>query len=81
VTYVNPYSFPIEIDTVSVTATGTDRCPARNLMPTPQPDPRLRIPSGSSVGTTVAVGMRRSAPDACQGVQFAVSVDVTAVQL
>jgi hypothetical protein len=81
VTYVNPYSFPIAVDTVRVTATGTDRCPARHLMPTPQPNPRLHIRPGSSVGTTVEVGMRRSAPDACQGVRFAVSVDVTAVQL
>jgi hypothetical protein len=27
------------------------------------------------------VGMRRSAPDACQGVRFAVRVQVTAVKL
>jgi hypothetical protein len=81
VTYMNPYSFPIAIDMVRVIATGTDRCPARHLMPTPQPNPRLHIQPGSSVGTTVEVGMRRSAPDACQGVRFAVSVDVMAVQL
>ena len=31
VTYVNPYSFPIAIDTVNVAATGTDRCSARYL--------------------------------------------------
>jgi hypothetical protein len=80
VTYVNPYSFPIAIDTVNVTATGTDRCSARYLS-TPQPTSRLRLPSGSSVDSTLEVGMRRSAPDACQGVRFAVRVQVTAVQL
>ena len=80
VTYVNPYSFPIAIDAVNVTATGTDRCSARYLS-TPQPASRLRLPSGSSVDSTLEVGMRRSAPDACQGVRFAVRVQVTAVQL
>jgi hypothetical protein len=80
VTYVNPYSFPIAIDAVNVTATGTDRCSARHLS-TPQPASRLRLPSGSSVDSTLEVGMRRSAPDACQGVRFAVRVQVTAVQL
>lgn len=81
VTYVNPYSFPIAIDTVNVTATGTTRCSARHLMPAPQPAPRLQIASGSSVASTIEVGMRRTAPDACQGVRFAVRVNVTAVQL
>ena len=81
VTYVNPYSFPIAIDEVHVTATGTARCPARYLMPTQQPAPGLRVPSGSSVASTVGVGMRKSAPDACQGMRFAVRVNVTAVQL
>jgi len=79
VTYVNPYSFPIAIDTVHVTATGTDGCSARQLMPTPQPTAGVRIPSGSSVNSTLEVGMRRTAPDACQGVRFAVRVQVTAV--
>lgn len=80
VTYLNPYSFPIAIDTVNVTATGRDRCSARYLS-TPQPAPRLQLPSGSSIDSTLEVGMRRSAPDACQGVRFAVRVQVTAVQL
>ncbi len=79
VRYVNPYSFPIAIDTVYVNATGTTRCPARHLMPTPSPG--LRVPSGSSVASTIEVGMRRTAPDACQGVRFAVRVQVSAVQL
>jgi hypothetical protein len=79
VTYVNPYSFPIAIDTVNVTATGTDRCSARYLRAAPAP--RLRLTSGASVDSALDVGMRRSAPDACQGVRFAVSVQVTAVQL
>lgn len=79
VTYVNPYSFPIAIDTVNVTATGTDRCSARYLRPAPAP--QLRLASGSSVDSALEVGMRRTAPDACQGVRFAVSVRVTAVQL
>ena len=48
-------------------------------MPTPQPTPRLRLPSGSSVNSTLEVGMRRTAPDACQGVRFVVRVHVTAV--
>ena len=79
ITYVNPYSFPIAIDRVDVIATGTDRCSARYLMPVPVP--RLSLASGSSVISTLEVGMRRTAPDACQGVRFAVSVRVTAVQL
>ena len=81
VTYVNPYSFPIAIETVNVTATGTDRCSARHLTPTPQPARRLRVPSRSSADSSLEVGMRRTAPDACQGVRFAISVHVTAVQL
>ena len=81
VTYVNPYSFPIALDTVNVTATGSTRCSARYLMPTPQRAHRLRLPSGSSVNSTLEVGMRRTAPDACQGVRFAVSVHVTAVKV
>jgi hypothetical protein len=79
VTYVNPYSFPIAIDTVNVTATGTDHCSAQHLTATSAP--RLRLASGASVDSTLDVGMRRSAPDACQGVRFAVRVQVTAVQL
>ncbi len=79
VTYVNPYSFPIAINTVNVAATGTDRCSARYLRAAAAP--RLRLTSGASVDSTLDVGMRRSAPDACQGVRFAVSVQVTAVQL
>lgn len=79
VRYVNPYSFPISIETVRVNATGTARCTAAQLMPTPTP--RLRIPSRSSIASTIEVGMRRTAPDACQGVRFAVRVRVTAVQL
>jgi hypothetical protein len=79
VRYVNPYSFPIAIDTLNVTATGTDRCSARYLRAAAAP--RLRLASGASVDSTLDVGMRRSAPDACQGVRFAVSVQVTAVQL
>ena len=81
VTYVNPYSFPIAIDTMNVTATGSTRCSARYLMPTPQPATPLRLSSGSSVDSTLEVGMRRTAPDACQGVRFTVRVRVTAVQL
>ena len=79
VTYVNPYSFPIAIDTINVTATGTDGCSARYLRATAAPS--LRLTSGTSVDSTLDVGMRRSAPDACQGVGFAVSVHVTAVPL
>lgn len=79
VRYVNPYSFPIAIDRVSVQASGTARCTARQLMPTATH--RVRLPSRSSVASTIDVGMRRSAPDACQGVRFAVRVQVTAVKL
>jgi hypothetical protein len=79
VRYVNPYSFPIAIDRVSVQASGTERCTARQLMPTATH--RVRLPSRSSVASTIDVGMRRSAPDACQGVRFAVRVQVTAVKL
>jgi hypothetical protein len=81
VTYVNPYSFPIAIDTVHVSSTGTAACSARYLAHTTEPAARLRIPAGSSLASTVEVGMRRSAPDACQGVRFAVRVGVTAVKL
>lgn len=79
VRYVNPYSFPIVINSVTIRAHGTARCTARQLM---RPKtPRLRLPSRSSVTSTIKVGMRRSAPDACQGVRFAVRVRATAVKL
>jgi hypothetical protein len=81
VTYVNPYSFPIAIDAVNVTSTGTAGCSARYLRDPEQPASRPRIPAGASLASTVEVGMRRSAPDACQGVRFAVRVGVTAVKL
>jgi hypothetical protein len=81
VTYVNPYSFPIAIDAVNVTSTGTAGCSARYLRHGERPVSRLRLPSGASLASTVEVGMRRSAPDACQGVRFAVRVGVTAVKL
>ena len=79
VRYVNPYSFPIVLDTVTVRAHGTTQCTARQLM-RPR-TPRLRLPSRSSVASTIKVGMKRSAPDACQGVRFSVHVRVTAVKL
>ncbi len=79
VRYVNPYSFPIVINSVTVRAHGTAQCTRRQLM---RPKtPRLRLPSRSSVASTIRLGMRRSAPDACQGVRFAVHVRVTAVKL
>lgn len=79
VSYVNPYSFPIAIHTVRVTATGTARCTDAQLTPTHAA--HVRIPSRSSIPSTVQVGMRRTAPDACQGVRFAVRLQVTAVRL
>lgn len=79
VRYVNPYSFPIAIDTVALTATGTTRCTAAQLRPTRAP--RVRIPSRSWLASSIRVGMRRTAPDACQGVRFAVRVRVTAVKV
>ena len=79
VRYMNPYSFPIAIDTVHLTATGTRRCTAAQLRPTRAP--RLRIPSRSWMASSIEVGLRRTAPDACQGVRFAVRVRVTAVKL
>jgi hypothetical protein len=80
VTYVNPQTFPIAIDTVNVTATGTTACPSRHLMPNQQPALHMLIPAGSSIASTVAVGMDKTAPDACQGVRFTVRVSVTAVK-
>lgn len=79
VRYVNPYAFPIALDTVRVIASGTPSCTSRQLMPATTP--HVRVPAGSSLASTIEVGMRRSAPDACQGVRFAVRVQVTAVKL
>ena len=79
VTYVNPYTFPIAIDTVQVHATGTARCTARHLMPATAA--HVPVPARSALGSTLEVGMRKSAPDACQGVRFALRVQVTAVRL
>ena len=79
VTYVNPYSFPIAIDSVQVDAAGTTRCTGRHLLPaTTAP---VHVPARSALGSTLDVGMRKSAPDACQGVRFALRVQVTAVRL
>lgn len=79
VTYRNPYSFPIVIDSVKVRARGAAGCRARQLMRPKAPHPRL--PSHSLVASKIKVGMRKSAPDACQGVRFALRVQVTAVRL
>lgn len=79
VTYVNPYSFPIAIATVRVHATGTTRCPARHLLPATTA--HVHVPARSELGSTIEVGMRKSAPDACQGVRFALRVQVSAVRL
>lgn len=73
-TYLNPYRFPIAI------ATGTTGCPSRHLMTNQQPGVPVRIHSGSSVASTVAVGMDKAAPDGCQGARFRVRVFVTAVE-
>lgn len=40
----------------------------------------MRVSPRSSVASTIKVGMRKSAPDACQGVRFALRVQVTAVK-
>jgi hypothetical protein len=77
---VNPYAFPIVIDTVRVRAHGTALCTARQLM-RPRKPRHVRVPPHASVASKIKVGMRKSAPDACQGVQFALRVQVTAVQL
>jgi hypothetical protein len=79
VTYVNPYSFPIAIDTVRVDAAGTTRCTGRHLLPAATAP--VHVPARSARVSTLEVGMRKSAPDACQGVRFALRVQVTAVQL
>lgn len=79
VRYVNPYSFPIIIDTVRVGADGTALCTARQLM-RPRRPRHVRVSPRSSVASTIKVGMRKSAPDACQGVRFALRVQVTAVK-
>jgi hypothetical protein len=81
VRYLNPYSFPIAIHKVRVRARGTALCTARHLMRPKTPRRPVRVPSRSSVASKIKVGMRRSAPDACQGVRFAVRVRVTAVKL
>jgi hypothetical protein len=79
VTYVNPYSFPIAIETVQVDAAGTTRCTGRHLLPAATAP--VRVPARSARASTIEVGMRKSAPDACQGVRFALRVQATAVQL
>lgn len=79
VRYLNPHSFPIAVVKVGVRAEGTQGCTARQLMRPRAPRPR--IPSRSSITSVIKMGMRESAPDACQGVRFAVRVRVTAVRL
>jgi len=79
VRYRNPYSFPIRIHKVRVRARGTAQCTGRQLMRPKAPRPR--ISAHSAVRSNIKVGMRRRAPDSCQGVRFAIHVRATAVKL
>lgn len=77
---VNPHGFPISIETTTVNATGTAGCPGRMLRLDHPRGLSRRLAPGSSTPTALAVRMGKEAPDACQGVRFAVRVHVTVVR-
>ena len=78
-TYVNSHHFAIRIGRVTVSASGSTSCPAW-AFETGQyqlADPVVVL-GRSTASSSVAFGMRKSAPDGCQQARVAVTVSATA---
>ena len=87
VTWSNPNSFDLNVETYTVTAAVPSsvaaRCAASNLtVPAGNrtPSPAIAIARNASTTTTIPVSMPKSAPNGCQAVTFTVTVNATAVK-
>lgn len=81
-TVMNPHSFEIEVDNVAVSATSSGGCSSAYLVTGSYPQSaHVMVPAKQGTATiTVPFGMRPSAPNACQGKPFVVTVTATAVK-
>lgn len=81
-TVTNPQSFEIEVDNVAVSATGSGACSSSYLITGSYPQTaHVIVPAKQGTAAiTVPFGMRSSAPNACQGKPFVVTVTATAVK-
>lgn len=81
VTYVNPNTFPISIDQVTVSAANSPGCPAAAFVAGQhQLANPVVVPSRGITTSDVSFGMRKSAPDGCQLARVAVTVTASARQ-
>lgn len=82
VTFSNPLTFDIVVSRVSVSAIGAPGCGKRHLVTGSYvlPRPLTVPPNGPTKTRKVPFGMRTSAPDACQGKTFTVTVSAKAVK-
>ncbi len=79
VTYSNPNAFDIVVNHVLVNTTGAAGCYPSQFR-TGAPAARLNILPHQAVTSFVKLGMRRTAPDACKGVEVGVHVVALAVK-
>jgi hypothetical protein len=75
VTFVNGQAFDLLVDSATITAAGTAGCSAGNLQLSSVtfPSPIL-VAARDASDQTIPFGLRASAPDACQGATFTVTV-------
>ena len=77
VKYRNPNAFTLDVTRVVVSTPGSGACGAQHFVTGTYPlTTPVHVSPHRSVKSTVPFGMKKCAPDACQGVH--VSVDVTA---
>lgn len=75
VTFVNGQDFDLLVHDAVVTATGTPQCGSANLdLSSLTFSVPILVPARSSLDRPVPFGLRASAPDACQGATFTVTV-------
>lgn len=87
VTFTNPNNFDIYITSyrvsVSVPVSNATACPASSLQVptgTVTPNPRLTVVKNGSVITTVPIKLSADAPEGCQQVTFAITVNASGVK-
>jgi hypothetical protein len=83
VRYANPNGFAISVVRATVTARAgrAGRCAARYLRTgSYRLRPAVRIRAHNAVMSSVPIGMRRTAPDACKGARWTIRVGARAVR-
>ena len=79
--YRNPNWFPLDVTRVVVNTPGSGACGAQYFVTGTYPlTTPVHVSPHRRVKTTVPFGMKKSAPDSCQGVHVSVDVTATAVK-